>query len=334
MPKQVLVNLRRCALVLSVLLANVACIPALAKAPAHPQPFEASHGETPAGLEPSAPSPFRLVAADVLLVKLMSIDGTESWTVPVDALGDVAVPGYGSVHVGGLPLDAAEDAIEEQVRLLDRFARVALTLADPGGHRASALGAFEHPGLITVRAGMRVSEVIAAAGGPRMVLEAGETVDASDLDAGRLVRNGIALPISLARAVVGDPRHDVFVEPFDTVVLPSASGRRITVLGSVKTARSFLFRRGMRLTEALGVAGGTTLDADLADVRVLRGALSSPKVYRANLRKLFAGEALDVELAPGDVVFVTEHWFATTSQLLQRLTPLFAATAVGMALAR
>ncbi|MBX7196494.1 MAG: SLBB domain-containing protein [Sandaracinaceae bacterium] len=317
-----------------VIAAFAACAPALPVAPAHPDGFQASQVETPPGLDPKEPSPFRLFPGDVLLLKLLSVDGAESWTVSVDARGDVSVPGYGEAHVGGETLTEAERLVEQRVRRLDTFARVALTLSDPGGHRASALGAFERPGLVVVRPGMKVSEVIASAGGPKTVLEAGESVDASDLDAGTLVRDGKALPLTFARALQGDPRHDVFVEPGDTLVLPSASGRRITVLGAVKTGRSFLFRRGMRLSEALGVAGGTTADADHGDVRVLRGPLSHPKVYRCNLRKLFAGEASDVELAPGDVIFVTESALASTSQVLQRLTPLFAATAVGIALAR
>jgi polysaccharide export outer membrane protein len=89
----------------------------------------------------------------------------------------------------------------------------------------------------------------------------------------------------------------------------------------------------MRLTEVLAAAGGSTQDADNADVRVIRGSLASPRVYRASLKALVAGQGGDVELAAGDVVFVTEHWFATTTNLINRLVPALGASALGVSVA-
>jgi polysaccharide export outer membrane protein len=86
------------------------------------------------------------------------------------------------------------------------------------------------------------------------------------------------------------------------------------------------FRRGLRLTEALAESGGITQPADLEDVRVLRGGLAHPRMYVANLKDVLAAKRPDVELAPGDVVFVTEHWFATTTDVLARLVPAVATT--------
>jgi hypothetical protein len=57
-------------------------------------------------------------------------------------------------------------------------------------------------------------------------------------------------------------------------------------------------------------------------------------VYRADLNAVISGKTADVVLAPGDVVFVTEHWFATTTDGLNRLTPLLAAATVSTALLR
>jgi protein involved in polysaccharide export with SLBB domain len=118
----------------------------------------------------------------------------------------------------------------------------------------------------------------------------------------------------------------------DVVVVPAARNERVSVLGEVRQPRVLPFHPGLRATEAIALAGGTTQDADDADVRILRGPLSSPHVYRADLKALLRGEAKDVELMKGDVVFVTEHWLATTGHVLQRLTPLLAATAVGLTL--
>jgi polysaccharide export outer membrane protein len=108
----------------------------------------------------------------------------------------------------------------------------------------------------------------------------------------------------------------------------------VSVLGEVRHAASVRFRPGFRLTDALALAGGTSKDADEADVRIIRGPLSGPRVYRASLEDIVDGRSPDVELAPGDVVFVTEHWFASTTDVLRRLSPLIAAMAVAAALSR
>ena len=85
----------------------------------------------------------------------------------------------------------------------------------------------------------------------------------------------------------------------------------MTVLGDVERPRTVPFRPGMRLSEALARAGGPNDDADEADVRVIRGPLSSPAVYRASLEGLVGGEATDVELAPGDTVGYGSSFTAT-----------------------
>jgi polysaccharide export outer membrane protein len=105
-------------------------------------------------------------------------------------------------------------------------------------------------------------------------------------------------------------------------------GAVVRVLGQVKMARAIPWRPGLRLSEALARAGGVSWEADQADIRIIRGPLSKPRLYRANFGALVAGQATDVELARGDIVFVTEHWFASTTEVLRRLMPLLTAELV------
>jgi polysaccharide export outer membrane protein len=194
------------------------------------------------------------------------------------------------------------------------------------------IGAVARPGVYEIRPNARVSEGIALAGGPRTFDAEGESHELADLAGARVIRGGAALPISLGRALEGDPRHDVRLRAGDLLCVPPARGLRVVVLGEVRSPRVLPFRRGLRLTEALALSGGTTKDADGADVRVVRGPLSAPRVYRADLDALIAGDRGDVELAPGDIVFVTEHWFATTTDVINRLTPALTAGALTAAL--
>lgn len=284
------------------------------------------------GLQDDPPAPYVMLPGDVVRLRIASVEPLELPDLVVDPSGRLHVPLAGDVVVGGLRLGEAEARIEEALHPRDRFAAVILSVTSPAGQRATVLGAVARPGVYELRPNARVSEGMALAGGPRTFDAEGESHELADLDGARVVRGGAALPISVRRALEGDPRHDIRLRAGDLLCVPPARGRRVVVLGEVRSPKVLPFRRGLRLTEALALSGGTTKDADGADVRVIRGPLSAPKVYRANLDALVAGEGGDVELAPGDIVFVTEHWFATATGVVNRLAPVLAAAAVTTAL--
>ena len=102
------------------------------------------------------------------------------------------------------------------------------------------------------------------------------------------------------------------------------------MLGITGEAARWPFRNGIRMTEALALAGGVTIASDFEDIRLVRGPLKNPKIYQFDLEALVAGEAGDIQLAPGDVVFVSQHWAATMSQVLDRIGPLLSIAISGM----
>ena len=274
---------------------------------------------------------FRLLPGDVVSFRSESSEVREAAGLVVDASGVLHVPLAGSVEVGGRTLAEAEQLVQTAVRRLERFAVVSLSLTQPDGHRATTNGALVSPGSFVLRPQMRLAELVALAGGPKLAPE-GEASLSADLASARLVRDGVALPISLERALLGEPRHNVQVRAGDVLFVPSVRVRQIAVLGLVGQPKSFPFRAGLRLTEALALAGGTTADADAGDLRIIRGDLENPRVYVASLSAIVAGESPDVQLQAGDVVFVTEHWFATATNVLNRVAPLLTAASVGNSL--
>jgi polysaccharide export outer membrane protein len=171
---------------------------------------------------------------------------------------------------------------------------------------------------------MRVVDMIAAAGGVLTLRAAGRIppVPVADLEGGVLLREGKALPISLRDALRGEPRHNVYVYPGDQLYIPLATDRFVSVLGQVGAPGIFMHRRGMRLTEALSAAGGITRGGDKTDVRLVRGPLEKPTVYRSSLAAIADGEEHDVALAPGDVVFVQDHPMEDAGEVFGVLAPL------------
>jgi polysaccharide export outer membrane protein len=322
-------------MLLTVALAT-ACAPSLPAAPTvagTERGFESGRVHPP-GLEHDPPRPFVLLPGDRLALRVLSVRPLEVAGVTVDPTGAIHVPMAGAVPVGGVSLEEAEQRVTEALRPYDRFGRVMLSIEEATGHRVSVVGAVNQPGSYPLQGETRLADLVAIAGGSSAVAADDEQVGLADLRGARLIRGGEALPVSLTRALEGDPLHNVRVDATDLLYVPPARSERISVLGEVGQPRSLRYREGMRLSEALARAGGTTTDADDADVRIVRGPLSEPRVYRAKLDELVAGQGTDVQLEPGDIVYVTQEWLATLGEVVGRLTPLLAAGAMVGAVSR
>ena len=280
------------------------------------------------GVDEDPPPAMVILPRDVVVVRAFSADVTEYEGLVVDARGQVHLPLVGDVEVGGLTLLQAEERVQAAMRRLDSVVRVSIGIEDPDGHTATVLGAVSSPGSVPVRPGMRVVDLLASA---HLVLNPGEGEFAADVDAARLVRDGEELPISVARAYEGDPRHNIYVRPGDHLFVPPVLGQGIVVLGAVRDPAVLRHYEGIRLTEVLAGVGGLNERGDRTDVHIVRGPVSEPLVYRASLREVVNGNRNDIVMAPGDIVYVTEEWTAHTGEVLGRISALLSQpTSIGL----
>lgn len=276
---------------------------------------------------------------DRLNLEVTSGDEASVATGVVDARGYVHVTPGSDVEVSGLSLKSAEQRLGEVVHQRDRFAIIDLQFAARPTERVSVLGALAKPGYIELTPGMRVVDILAAAGGllaestsastasspaaPGRTAEAGAVAaPVADLADAVLVRNGKALPIDFEQALRGAPGHNVLVHPGDQIYVPFAAGNLVSVLGQVGRPMVLAHRSGLRLTEALAAAGGLTEGGNASDIRLVRGPPDAPKVYRANLGAIASGSQHDAALAPGDVLFVTDDPIEDVREVLGLLAPL------------
>jgi protein involved in polysaccharide export with SLBB domain len=171
---------------------------------------------------------------------------------------------------------------------------------------------------------MRVADVIAAAGGPLSIATADDAtpVPVGDLASAVVVREGAPLPISIAVALRGNPAHNVHAYPGDYLYVPMADERSVRIMGQVRSPVVFAPPEGLRLTEALARAGGIDAGGDKSDVRVVRGPLERPVAFSADIGAIIDGEGSDVEVAPGDLVFVTDDPLEDVGEVLSVIAPL------------
>lgn len=309
---------------------------ALPRAPTVPgdDDFEPVGDTTPRGLDSDLAQALALAAGDIVTLRMQSLDTEEIAGLSVDERGMIHVPLAGDVSVGGLPLTAAEQEIEQaMVQFVPRI-RVTIIITEALGHQATVIGAVQSQGRVAVVPGMRVADLLAAAGGPATSDEGG-TASIADLHLARLVREGEAVPVSIARAITGDRRHNVRIRGGDHLYVPARLRTLVSVLGEVHAASVFAHWPGLRLSQALALAGGLTRDANGGDVRIVRGPTENPTVYSAPIAQVVSGDYSDPVLAPGDIVFVGSSALADFRDAMSAIAPIVSvgsSTAVGLAI--
>lgn len=285
-----------------------------------------AYHETLPGLAADPVPTDALRAGDRIVVAIG--DGTTApleRTTWVEGNGRAHIASGQDVDLGGTTLVVAEQRIAALLRQRDKLAQVDVRRDSATPHQAIVLGAVARPGDTQILPAMRVSGLIAAAGGlsQARVSEDGQTLPSpADLDGARLLRAGVAVPVSIVRAVAGEKGHDVLVHPGDLLYIPYVTTNGVAILGQVGTPSVIPHRSKLRLSEALSASGGLSSWADGDDIRIVRGPAEKPIAYQASFNDFVDGEGKDVVLLPGDVVYVEDDPLEDIFEVVSLISPI------------
>ena len=98
-----------------------------------------------------------------------------------------------------------------------------------------------------------------------------------------------------------DPHVSVYVEQY--------ASKRISVVGAVANPGTFALEPGMTVVQAISMAGGFSSLADRDGTVVTRHVGDEILRYRVPVAKVTSGQAQDIEVAAGDIIFVPERLF-------------------------
>jgi protein involved in polysaccharide export with SLBB domain len=107
----------------------------------------------------------------------------------------------------------------------------------------------------------------------------------------------------------GDLSQNIYLQPDDFVYLQSPRSESIYVLGAVVLPNAVPYREGISLATAMAYAGGPAPYASMSQIAIIRGSLSQPSIATVNFRRISDGELADIELEPGDLVYVPRTTF-------------------------
>jgi len=198
-----------------------------------------------------------------------------------------------------------------QVNLLEAFARSTNPIVKliPGDvlfvpetdRRIIILGQVSRPGAYDILEGQRVADLVAAAGGP---------TPRAALQRAFIMRGAEQITVDLQKILAGNVEANVPLRAGDMVVVPEYQNR-IAVLGFVNRPGTYDLVEGMKLIDAIALAGGETREGNLGQVAIVRLEAGKTKTMTVDLGRALSGQDMsqNVALQHGDVVYLGEKGF-------------------------
>lgn len=235
--------------------------------------------------------------------------------VRIDSDGDLQAPLVGRMHVAGLTVQQAEEALDKALSTYIREPQAVLNIAEVRSQPVSILGAVNTPGVHQVQGHKTLMEMLASAGGIRP--DAGYSVRITrQLEWGCIPLPGAKLDPSNQFSVAEvnlkeimeakDPTENIQIFPHDVISVPKAE--MVYVIGDVKRSGGFVLgeRQSMSVLQVLSLAEGLSGTADAKHAKILR--LNRDKDQREELpvdvKALLKGKKQDVALHGDDILFI------------------------------
>lgn len=117
-------------------------------------------------------------------------------------------------------------------------------------------------------------------------------------------------PTEVAKRIQTELRErDLMRNPHVSVYVDEYASKRISVVGAVENPGTFPLEPGMTVVQAISMAGGFSNLADRDGTVVTRRLNEKIVRYRVPVEKVQRGQAEDIEVAAGDIIFVPERLF-------------------------
>lgn len=246
---------------------------------------------------------YKLRPGDVLNVTV-SPQQAFGRTITIQPDGKINYPVAGELQAAGLTVADLTKKIATGLEKELNNPQVTISLQSTVPEKLpqiTVLGAVRNPGLFDLRPEWRLTEALAAAGGP---LPNGDLKRITITSTDKKVRT-----VDLAVGVMGSEAKDNSpLRGGDLIIVPEGVADRLTatILGEVVKPGAYEIQPGMTILELLTVAGGPTPKADMRKASFARRDTSLQSV---DLDALLSGrdEKLNVKLQNGDTLIIREN---------------------------
>jgi len=252
---------------------------------------------------------------DELSIWALGITDFSDKPVRVDPNGYLDLPLVGRARVAGLTIEQFKTELTEMLHSYVRQPQVSVRMTDSRSQPVSVLGAVKNPGIVQLQGTKNLTEVLSLAGG--LSPDAGDQVKLT-----RSLRYGkIPLPdakvdpegkfdiaqVSLRSIMQArSPEENIQILGHDVITVPRAD--MVYVIGEVGKSGGFPLqeKEGISVLQALSLAGGVSRFAALSSTRILRASADGGSRIEIplDLKRLLSGKRDDVQMKPGDILFI------------------------------
>lgn len=335
-------------ILLSITLLNAACssrqIPPYQEPLQGPPPVEEQVVQEQLSLEDqlaelerikTEPTPIpTLGRGDVINVSVYDEPDLTIENIPIRPDGRISFPLIGDVQAEGLTVSELNQALAEGLGRFILAPKVTVIVHEFNSQQYTIFGEVVEPGVYPMTTEVSITEALASAGGLNKGQFRATSVELADLTHAFIARGERVLPVDFARLLrQGDMRFDVTLQPGDYIYIPSGLSREVYILGEVTSPMLFAYRENIPMSRTLALAEGFTPDADISRIHIIRGSLHNPKVYMINFKEVLAGQAREIPLEPGDIVYVPPTGLTSFSRVIDKIFPAVQALQVGLLLA-
>lgn len=262
------------------------------------------------------PSSYVLGPDDLISIRILQAPDLADKPIRIDLNGYIDLPFIGRVRAGGTTVEVLRAELQSKYTSIIREPQVTVTVEEFRSQPVSIIGAVNTPGVHQIRGRKSLVEVLSMAGGLRQ--DAGNTVKLTrSMDWGKIPLESAMIDetgkysvatIDLKQLMeASNPAVNILVQPDDVISVPKAE--MVYVIGEVPRTGGFVLneRKSMSLLEALTLAGGVNHGtANAQDSKILRLQKNSDTRVEipVDLKKVMAGRGEDIQLLPGDILFI------------------------------
>ncbi|MBN1824058.1 MAG: polysaccharide export protein [Endomicrobiales bacterium] len=231
--------------------------------------------------------------------------------------GNISFPLIGSLQAKGLTVKALETEMSERLGQFISNPQVTVTIKQFSRRQVFITGEVKAVGAYPYKENQRLMEFISSIGGFSSNANRREVKVYRGPPTKRQIHT-----VNVEEIVsTGDFSKDFLLEPGDIIEVQKGSPK-IALLGDVGHPGYYDHRPGIKLLELVSIAGGFTDTASLKKVSIIRKTEGNEqKVMKVNLKKILQGKQNDVELQPGDTIFVPKKSIASAGWFISNILP-------------
>lgn len=273
--------------------------------------------------------PYRVGIQDVIEISVYEHEDLNT-TQSIGPDGTISILPGESVRAAGMTIDELRAELSKRVSgivqdpilnvVVLEYRSQPLFISDPlvnvvveeiNSRRVSILGAVRKPGIIQLRSETTLFEAISQVGG---------LSDDADLRQSMVLRDGEVQAVSLERLFKqGDIRHNIYLQPNDSVFVASTRFNKIYVIGEVDRPGTVTWEGTLNLMEAIAAVGGFRADARVSSVLVVTGGIVEPTLKIVDAAGIIYRGELDrnIALGRGDIIYVPATELATAERYFE-----------------